>query len=147
MNIEQIYRNYWLLTEELHPELQDELNNIGDRPKSYRFNSLTKKIRGMIKEGKDTGLTDDKPKKGSSRAVLFHKEDHPITIDGVQKALDMCVNTGTHPADFHKQNLGIWKHPVTGKEHIVSSDAGFSVSVLGAYQKARANMWKAKGGY
>jgi hypothetical protein len=62
--------------------------------------------------------------------------EHPL----VEKALDMCINTGTHPSDFTKRNLGIWTHPVTGEKHIVASDSGFSLDVLRKYQQARRAM-------
>lgn len=46
------------------------------------MNILTGTVRRMIKNGEDTGLESDKPKKGSSRAVFFPKEPKNITIDG-----------------------------------------------------------------
>lgn len=275
-SIADIYRHQFqvVLLEEVHPELQEILDS--DIHKHYKFNTFTKKIRDMVKNGQDTGLTDDKPKKGSSRAVLFHKDPHQLTIDGVEtsmptvlkvafsgtldkhlphgeqllgeaqnqheaslrypfsilqhdhgnewhtnehgflppmidfdpegkwnhvakvepinakdfrtattnedfpkgishaefhdallhhfnvahgdhsystqndeklaclqqhplveKALDMCLNTDTHPGDFHKANMGLWTHPVTGEKHVVASDAGFSKNVMRLYNKAR----------
>ena len=66
-------------------------------------------------------------------------EQHPL----VQKFIDYHANTGNSPADYIQQkNLGVWKHPVTGEEHIVARDHGFSNEVEGAYRDARLNKIK-----
>lgn len=287
--ISDIYRQEFslILTEELHPELNEVLDS--KIPKHYKFNSFTKKIRSLIASGKETGLTDDKPMKGSSRAVMFHatpekvkidgvetelptvlkvafsgsldkhlpfdhpllgemqnihehdvahhhgvlekigdneyrtREGHPFmapVIDGhedgawmhvaklspinaasfreatkteshpkgisdtefrealehhvamcsgerppnytrtkqekieelvdhplVESALNMCLDTGTHPGDFSRRNLGMWEHPVTKRKYVVASDAGFSHEVAKAYQKARLKSREAYRGW
>lgn len=67
-------------------------------------------------------------------AKLDHITEHPL----VQKFLDHQQNTGAMPHDYRqKKNLGVWKHPVTGKEHIVARDHGFDHEVSSAYTKAR----------
>jgi hypothetical protein len=60
---------------------------------------------------------------------------HPL----VERAINFSLDTGTHPGDFNKANLGIWRHPLTGEGHIVASDAGFSEHVARRYMKAREN--------
>ena len=65
-----------------------------------------------------------------------HMDDlilHPL----VNNVLRYCAKTNTVPHDFERRNLGIWQHPVTGQEHIVASDAGFSFKVMLAYQAAQ----------
>lgn len=61
--------------------------------------------------------------------------DHPL----VEKAINVSYDTGMHPGDLHKTNLGIWKHPHTGEEHIVISDYGFSKDIAKEYTNARRN--------
>ena len=66
-----------------------------------------------------------------------HIESHPL----VQKFLDHQINLGAPPHDYSQiQNMGIWKHPHTGEEHIVARDHGFSDDVMKAYKNARGNM-------
>ena len=75
-------------------------------------------------------------------ARLDHVEQHPL----VQKFIDYHGNTGNAPHDYAQQkNLGVWKHPVTGEEHIVARDHGFDHDVEGSYRKARARSFKAAG--
>jgi hypothetical protein len=60
-------------------------------------------------------------------------EHHPL----VQKFLDYHGNTGNSPIDYRQQkNLGVWKHPVDGSEHIVARDHGFDTNVANAYSEA-----------
>jgi len=69
---------------------------------------------------------------------MDHIEQHPL----VQKFLDYHGNTGNSPADYRQQkNLGVWKHPVTGQEHIVARDHGFSNEVERAYRDARKKQY------
>ena len=61
-------------------------------------------------------------------------EEHPL----VQKFIDYHGNTGNPTYDYTQQkNLGVWKHPVTGDEHIVARDHGFDLGVQTAYTNAR----------
>lgn len=67
---------------------------------------------------------------------LNHIEEHPL----VQKFLDHQMNYSAPPNDYEQiQNMGVWKHPVTGERHIVARDHGFNTEVMGAYKKAREN--------
>jgi len=65
-------------------------------------------------------------------------ENHPL----VQKFIDYHGNTGNPPHDYRQiGNLGRWKHPLTGQDHIVARDHGFSSDVQHAYTTARKRMW------
>lgn len=75
----KIYQKMYL-DEAIHPEILQTLENVQN--KHYRYSEMTKKIRTLIAQNQDTGLTDDKPKKGSSRAVMFSKEPMEVRIDG-----------------------------------------------------------------
>jgi hypothetical protein len=59
--------------------------------------------------------------------------EHPL----VEKALDVAQTTGMQPVDLNKSNMGIWKHPHTGEEHIVISDYGYDKSIEKQYTAAR----------
>jgi uncharacterized coiled-coil protein SlyX len=90
--ITDIYRKEFqhvILQEELHQELKDVLarDAVNSYQKHQKFNTLTKRIRSMVKDNVDTGLTDDKPKKGSSRAVMFHSEPTKVKIDGIETSM------------------------------------------------------------
>lgn len=69
-----------ILDEELHPELQSAID--ANVTPSHRIKLMSAAIRSALKQGHDTGLEDAKPKKGSSRAVFFPKDPHPINLDG-----------------------------------------------------------------
>lgn len=61
----------------------------------------------------------------------------------VQKFIDYHGNTGNSPADYRQQkNLGVWKHPVNGSEHIVARDHGFNHEVQSAYVEANRKRMK-----
>lgn len=60
---------------------------------------------------------------------------HPV----VQKFADFHSTTGNHPDDLAQiRNLGVWTHPVTGKQSIVARDTGFTPEVAKAYSDVRA---------
>ena len=66
-----------------------------------------------------------------------HIKSHPL----VQKFLDHQINLGAPPHDYSQiQNMGIWKHPHTGEEHIVARDHGFSENVMKAYKNAHGKL-------
>jgi hypothetical protein len=70
----------YILSEAIHRSIQDAMD-AETRPE-HKLNAVTKKARELIRAGQDTGLEDDKPKKGSSRAVFFPKEPKKINLDG-----------------------------------------------------------------
>lgn len=75
---------------------------------------------------------------------LDHVMEHPL----VQRFHDYHSNYAAPPHDLRqKKNMGVWTHPVTGKEHIVARDHGFSHEVDGAYRDSRKNSVRAGRGY
>lgn len=64
-----------------------------------------------------------------------HIRSHPL----FENTQDFVYGTDNHPADFRLQNWGVWKHPVTGKEHPVIRDYGYSNHVAKLYTTARRN--------
>lgn len=60
-------------------------------------------------------------------------EHHPL----IAAAQDFCADTGTHPGDFNKRNMGVWTHPVHGTKHIVLADYGYDDHIARHYQDAR----------
>lgn len=85
---------------ELHPEIQNILDNTNLAPNSKR-NAIVKTVRSIGKRGEDTGITG-KMLKGSSRITLLHKDPHEVTIDG-QKA---TIPTVTKFAHTYKNQRG-----------------------------------------
>jgi len=69
-------------------------------------------------------------------------EQHPM----LERMHDWMLNTGAHPADLNKRNMGVWTHPVTQKKHIVVSDFGFTGDVAKMYGERRKRMSQAKYG-
>lgn len=69
------------LNESMHPELQHIMDS-DEYPLPTKITRITKHVKTMIGRGEDTGLENDKPKKGSSRAVWFPKEPKKLVIDG-----------------------------------------------------------------
>jgi hypothetical protein len=69
---------------------------------------------------------------------LDHIESHPL----VQKFLDHQRNMGMPPHDYRQMgNMGIWKDPHRGEQHIVARDHGFSANVMEAYSEARSKKY------
>lgn len=97
-----------ILNEELHPELQHIINRESDTP-GTKLNEISKKIRSLKVTGQDTGLEDDKPKKGSSRAVFFPRDHHPVTLDGIQTKLPTAVKIG-YPSTIENYKTGVNPH-------------------------------------
>jgi len=87
---ENMYANNHILSEKVHKEIQDIMDNV-DIPVSRKLSAVSTKTKSLIKSGQDTGLESDKPKKGSSRAVFFPKEHKDITVDGVKTKTPTAV--------------------------------------------------------
>ena len=70
----------------------------------------------------------------SNDSHLDHVDEHPL----VQKFTDYHGNFAASPDDYRQLgNLGVWKHPHTGQEHIVARDHGYGGEVPEAYRNAR----------
>jgi hypothetical protein len=82
-----------VLLEEVHPDI------IKASEYSYGKNRLAhvaRTIRNLLKSGVDTGLHDDKPKKGSSRAVFFPTENQKVKIDGQETEIPHVLKVAFH---------------------------------------------------
>jgi hypothetical protein len=66
---------------------------------------------------------------------LDHVKSHPW----VEHAISMMHDSGMHPGDLRKANMGIYHHPVTGKPHLAIIDYGFGNDIAKKYHKARMN--------
>ena len=84
------------LYEEVHTEIMDILD--GQYPAKNKLNLMAKTVRNLISKGVDTGLEDDKPKRGSSRAVYLPKDKKPITLDGIKTSLPTAIKIAFHGA-------------------------------------------------
>lgn len=89
------YLSYDVITEELHPDIEAALQSPHPDAAS-RFKNVSRAVRDAIKKGHDTGLQDSKPKKGSSRAVYFPKDLHPIHLDGQQTQMPSVLKIAFH---------------------------------------------------
>ena len=79
-----------------------------------------------------------------------HSEDHLEKVKEhpwVEHAISMMHDSGMHPGDLAKRNMGIYTHPVTGKKHLAVIDYGFSNEIAKKYSKARMNLNKQNRGY
>jgi len=70
-------------------------------------------------------------------------KEHPW----VEHAISMMHDSGMHPGDLSKRNMGIYHHPVTGKKHLAIIDYGFSSEIAKKYTKARTNSYRKNRGY
>lgn len=78
-----------LLIEAIHPDIQAHLDS--DTPAKWKFKNVASAITKLNRVGQDTGLEDSKPKKGSSRAVYFPKEERKIVVDGHETSSPTAV--------------------------------------------------------
>lgn len=79
----------------------------------------------------------------SSYLPPHHTDEHHeylMSHPFIETLNDMIANTGSHPGDIRPANMGIWTHPVTGKQYPVISDYGFSRDVHKAYSDRRNRM-------
>lgn len=84
LEIQDAYKNMYagnnIISEEIHKDIQSIMDS--DKHVNGKLNAVVKKTRELIKAGHETGLESDKPKKGSSRAVFFPKDNKEISVDG-----------------------------------------------------------------
>lgn len=90
-----------VLSESMHEKLRSIIDSEVDPRR--KLNILTGTVRQMVKNGEDTGLESDTPKKGSSRAVFFPKEPKHITLDGKQVQTPSVVKIA-FPGKMDKYN-------------------------------------------
>jgi hypothetical protein len=118
---ETMYAGNQILNEELHPEIQKIMDSDTIAPKE-KLSQVTKKVKSLIGADQDTGLEGDKPKKGSSRAVFFPKDEKKLKIDGVETSSPTAVKIA-YPgwADKklrHPQLLGEMQNEAEGNSFI-----------------------------
>ena len=78
-----------ILIEAIHPDIQAHLDS--DTPAKWKYKNVASAISKLNRVGQDTGLEDSKPKKGSSRAVYFPKEERKIVVDGHETSSPTAV--------------------------------------------------------
>lgn len=83
----------------------------------------------------------------------YYTKEHSEKMDSIKEhpwvehAISMMHDSGMHPGDLRKQNMGIYHHPVTGKKHLAIIDYGFSSEIAKKYTKARLNSATRNRGY
>lgn len=70
-----------ILSEEIHHIIKDILDSSAT-PVDGKLSMITREARKLIANGQSTGFENDKPLKGSSRAVFFPTDHKPIELDG-----------------------------------------------------------------
>lgn len=85
----RMYASSIVITEEVHKDIQSIMD--ADKPVATKLNAVVKKTRELIKAGHETGMESDKPKKGSSRAVFFPKDNKEISVDGKKTSSPTAV--------------------------------------------------------
>ena len=86
----------------LHPDIQKHLQNENIYA-PHVLNAVTNAARTLIKSGHETGLSDAKPKKGSSRAVFFPNQPHKIKLDGKDTDVHSVIKIA-FPGHLDKHN-------------------------------------------
>jgi hypothetical protein len=111
-----------------------ELTKTESHPKGLKFDHFHEALKNdhAAAHGEHSG-TDDHD----------HLREHPL----YQNTQDFIYNTGNHPVDLRLQSMGVWRHPVTGKEHPVIRDYGYSNDIAKLYSKGGQNSMKANRGW
>lgn len=102
-----------LLTEEIHTELQ----GIMDSPNIHQNDKLDHVIsraRELRREGKETGLIGDIPKRGSSRAVFFPRDSRTLNLDGIPAKIPSAIKIA-FPGEFEERYRDVKKQPLLGQ--------------------------------
>lgn len=123
--------HYWVLDEALHSDIEHAIKSP-QVPAHERQTHVAIAIRRAIANHQDTGLDDVHPKKGSSRAVYFPREEHHFTLDG-KPAKTKTVMKVAYPGHLDAHNYSgklLGEHqnkteadPPTNQHHgIISKD-------------------------
>ncbi len=101
------------LSEAIHQDIKNIMDDTSYNHKS-KLNRITSKIRDFASKGIDSGIENSTPKKGSSRAVFFPKDDHELHLDGKPAKMKTAVkiafkgaldaHTGSHMLLGEHQN-------------------------------------------
>jgi len=130
-------QNHWLEmahADKLTGAKFKDLTKIASHPKGLDFNKFVDTLQH------DHYQAHGEKRFGSAttEAERDHIRQHPL----FENTQDFIYNTGNHPGDLRLANYGVWKHPVTRKEHPVITDYGYSDEVNKLYVKAKRNSYQ-----
>lgn len=128
--------NHWLemaRAEKLTPSKFSELTKTKTHPKGLHFG----KFVDTLKHAHSEAHGDTHHGSITTEAERDHIRQHPL----YENTEDFMNNAGNHPGDLRLANYGVWKHPVTGKEHPVITDYGYINDINKLYTKARRNQY------
>lgn len=111
-----------------------ELTKTESHPKGLKFDHFTQALKNDHEAAHGYHSGNDE---------FDHVRDHPL----YETAQDFMHSTGNHPGDLRMQNMGVWKHPISGKEHPVIRDFGFSNDIAKLYTTAHRNRAKQTRGW
>lgn len=114
-----------------------ELTKTESHPNGISHSDFVEALerRHHTQNGRYWGENDDHEKH------LDHIDTHPL----VQKFRDYHDNTGISPGDYGQiRNMGVFKHPITGKESVVAVDHGWGVEAQKAYVSAAKKKYEWK---
>jgi hypothetical protein len=123
--------NIFNLDEAIHQEIKDIMDDNTYSHKS-KLSRVTAKLRDFSSKGIDSGIENSTPKKGSSRAVFFPKEEHEIQLDGKPAKMKTAVkiafkgtldaHTGSHMLLGEHQNEFESSHYINSNYGIISKN-------------------------
>lgn len=138
------------LNEAVHGEIKHILNDDSYSHKS-KLSRVTSKLRELSSRGEDSGIENSAPKKGSSRAVFFPKDEHEMILDSKPAKMKTAVkiafkgsldaHTGSHMLlgehqneiesdHFIRNEYGVMHHDhATGQYH-TNHDSGVLAPVI-----------------
>jgi hypothetical protein len=124
--------NHWLemaKSDKLTKAKFKSLTKCDTHPKGLDFDEFTSALR----EDHSLAHGQRRASSGLSGEESDHIRQHPL----YESTQEFMYNTGNHPGELRLQNYGIWKHPITGKEHPVVRDYGFSNDIAKLYSQAQ----------
>jgi hypothetical protein len=113
----------------------EEATKTKDFPKGLKHDEIKDAMTHEHNSAHGTGLINYGDTKNEENMERI--KSHPW----VEHAIDMMHNSGMHPGDLNKRNMGIYHHPITGKKHLAIIDYGFSDDIAKKYTKARRNSY------
>ena len=122
--------DHWLKMGRISPMKKSDftrLTKTDTHQKGLKFDDVRKSLNHEYHASHGNGFMYDKPDNHGENM------EHPW----VENYHSWMLNTGAHPGDMDPRNMGVWKHPITGKEHVVSADYGFSTDIGKQYAKLR----------
>lgn len=106
----------------VHPELQKILDDDVNNKWNQKLTRVSKKLRDLTSRGESTGIQDDKPKKGSSRAVFFPNHPKQVDVDGnvvpAQTAVKIAFKGWADPHTESDKLLGEHQNEIEGDHYL-----------------------------